>query len=1693
MTNQLPVITGPITLSMNEQDGTLRVYEADLLVNASDPDGDPLSVANLSVDSGTLVYDAVNNWWDFTPSAGFTGAVNLTYDVTDDIDTVAATGIIGVGATLSGTGGADTLTGTEYNDDISGLGGTDTLSGGLGDDVINGGAGDDVIDGGAGNDIAVFNGFIDDYAIEYDAATDTFTVIDQDAVADGDDGVDTVTNVESLVFSDATLDTTGVTTSPVALDSVMLTPEGEVGEWKLSGSGGSGTLTYSLEGAAANGSVAVDGDGTYSYTPNAGFTGEDSFTYRVTDANGISSAATVNVTVGEPGSGFDIPYGAQLDGSTGYLSRTPTSGNSDQFVVSAWVKRGDLGTNQSIISAGDGGSRHSFLRFNTDGSLFFMNNDVNGSGDEATTSETFADTGGFYHVVLAVDRTQTALTDRVSIWVNGTETTLSGVAGSVGVDGIMGSNVEHAIGREERYDGQYLSGRVADFQYLDGVTITDPETAGLGAFDGGAWSAAEYTGVYGTEGYHLDFADGTDLGNDVSGNVNDWTVNGGVTQTTDTPLHNYAVLNASDMSGGSLSDGNLTFSGPVPKAGVRGSLGAESGKYYFEIAANSYNNVAVGWAKASVDLSSDTDMGVADSDSFRIRIGTGGNTYFASDSVTTTGLPSIEGSDVLGMAYDIDTGNVQLFKNGTLFHSVTVTPGTGAWYPVVKDEATLFSAHATIVFQESDWVHTPPEGFGAMVEHIDIGVAVPSPTEGNDSFEGGAEADTFSGLGGDDQFIGNGGNDVIDGGAGDDVAVFNGYRSDYDVTYDQATDTYTVVDLNTSEGARGWGDDGTDTLTGVETLVFKEDPLAVDDTVTTNEDTPLIITPAQLLANDSDVDSTNLSITAVSSPVHGTVEINGEGNIVFTPQGNFDGQASFKYTVEDGEGGIDTATVTVDVLAVADAPSLTTTPASGQEDTSIALDIASSLMDTDGSESLSLTVSGVPSGAVLSAGTDNGDGSWTLSPTNLIGLSITPPLNYEGSFDLTVAAISTEASNSDTESTVATLNVNVTAVNDNPVAVADTASTNEDVVVTITAASLLANDTDVDGDTLTLASVANAVNGTVALDGNGDVVFTPDADFNGIATFDYTVDDGNGGSDTTTVTVGVVAVNNAPTEMVAVGSEILVGGNAQLGYGEFHSVAQDGLTGGGHAIAWTSSDADGRGISLQVYDASGNTVGSAVQVNAVSAGTQEHPAISALHDGGFVVTWSSDGQDGSGAGIFSRRFDASGNAVGAETQVNTHTANTQYFSDVAGLENGGYVVTWASALQDGSHFGVYGQRFNASGNAVGGEFRVNTTTAWYQHISEVTALPGGGFVVIWESQYQDEPTLDFGVFGQIYDANGNPVGPTEFQVNTHTAGMQGLPDVAVLADGDFMVTWQSDGQDGSGYGIYAQRYDTSGNRVGVEFHISTHTALTQDEPSMTALSDGGFVVTWESDGQDGSGYGVYAQRFDASGSAVGFEFQVNDHTASNQMIPEVSQLVDGRIVFTWYSLDQNGPGYSVYSKTYQINETGVELTGTDIDDTLTGGIGNDVLTGGTGNDVLDGGTGNDTLTSGTGNDTYVIDRNDGQDVVDNVGEGASSDTLSFATGIDHDQLWFSQAGDDLVVSVIGTTDSVTVSDWYASTNNHVATITSSDGYALNNSSVQVLVDAMAAMTPPPVGQTDLTASEQTTLNPVLAASWQQTP
>jgi hypothetical protein len=368
---------------------------------------------------------------------------------------------------------------------------------------------------------------------------------------------------------------------------------------------------------------------------------------------------------------------------------------------------------------------------------------------------------------------------------------------------------------------------------------------------------------------------------------------------------------------------------------------------------------------------------------------------------------------------------------------------------------------------------------------------------------------------------------------------------------------------------------------------------------------------------------------------------------------------------------------------------------------------------------------------------------------------------------------------------------------------------------------------------------------------------------------------------------------------------------------------------GNFVVVWLSSGQDGSndGIFGQRFDASGIRLGSEFQVNTYTTSIQYVPAVASDANGNFVVVWLSYAQDGSSFGVFGQRFNAFGSPQGSEFRVNSYTTGGQARADVAADADGNFVVVWDIAGQDGSSFGVFGQRFNAFGSPQGSEFRVNSYTTSNQFVPAVASDANGNFVVVWLSDGQDGSS--YGIFGQRFDASGAPQG-SEFQVNSYTTNGQSVPAVAADASGNFVVVWQGSGQDGSNYGIFGQRFNASGVAQGTEFRVNSYTTNDQRPPSVAADASGNFVVIWKSDGQDGSSYGIFGQRFNASGAPQGIEFQINTYTSSSQAGPAVAADSDGDFVVVWGSQGgRDGSDYGVFGQRYGdlIFEDGFESGG----------------------------------------------------------------------------------------------------------------------------------------------------------------------
>ncbi len=366
------------------------------------------------------------------------------------------------------------------------------------------------------------------------------------------------------------------------------------------------------------------------------------------------------------------------------------------------------------------------------------------------------------------------------------------------------------------------------------------------------------------------------------------------------------------------------------------------------------------------------------------------------------------------------------------------------------------------------------------------------------------------------------------------------------------------------------------------------------------------------------------------------------------------------------------------------------------------------------------------------------------------------------------------------------------------------------------------------------------------------------------------------------------------------------------------------LTSGGFVQLVSGSTDTTNSTANNTIDNTPQKIGSEFQVNSYTGGDQNSspiPAqsVTALSNGDFVVAWDSDGQDGSGKGAFAQIFSSDGTKKGSEFQVNTGTQNNQEHPTVTALDDGGFIIAFMSYGQDGessNYTNSYAQRYDASGATVGSQFILHNNSNQYQHMPVVTALDNGKFVATWQAQY----TNQYKVYSRIFDSNNTPTG-VEFMVNTSTSGMQHHADTVKLKNGDFVVAWVDTGQQSTG--IYGQRFDSTGNKLGGEFQVNSYTASDQQEPAVTALDDGGFVVSWQSNGQDGDGYGIFAQRYDASGNAVGSEFQVNTTTSNSQEFSTGEGLSDGGFLIAWTSNLQDGSGYGVFGQRFDQNGSSV--------------------------------------------------------------------------------------------------------------------------------------------------------------------------
>jgi len=364
------------------------------------------------------------------------------------------------------------------------------------------------------------------------------------------------------------------------------------------------------------------------------------------------------------------------------------------------------------------------------------------------------------------------------------------------------------------------------------------------------------------------------------------------------------------------------------------------------------------------------------------------------------------------------------------------------------------------------------------------------------------------------------------------------------------------------------------------------------------------------------------------------------------------------------------------------------------------------------------------------------------------------------------------------------------------------------------------------------------------------------------------------------------------------------------------SVASDSA--GNFVVVWTNC-CNVSTVQGQRHDANGSPIGGVFQINSYSANFVREPSVARDAAGDFAVVWTSSGgpgSDNSGDSVQGRLFAASGAPVSEQFQVNTYTTGSQSYSSVASDSAGNFVVVWqtgGSAGMDTSGYSVQGQRYDASGSPIGGQLEVNTYTTANQFRPSVASDSAGNFVVAWESDGSAGSDISgFSVQGRRYAANGAPIAG-QFQINTYTFSQQVRPSVVSGSAGNFVVTWESSGSSGSdtsGFSVQGQRYDASGAPVGGQFQVNTYTTGDQSSSWVAGDSAGDFFVVWQGNGSAGgdtSFQSVHGRSYDASGSPMSGEFQVNTYTTSAQFRPTVASDSAGQSsIVVWQSSGSAG-------------------------------------------------------------------------------------------------------------------------------------------------------------------------------------------
>jgi len=465
-----------------------------------------------------------------------------------------------------------------------------------------------------------------------------------------------------------------------------------------------------------------------------------------------------NALIGASGQqGYQISRSVRLRSSaSAYLNRTPAvASNRQKWTWSGWVKRGSLTSFQQMFTAGTGASDRTYFLFTNTDTIQFYSAATSGVADYST-SALFRDPAAWYHIQLAFDSTQATAANRVFLYINGVQQTLTAtITVAQNTSLYVNSTVAHTIGRESYTGANYLDGYLTEINFIDGQQLT-PSSFGETNAVTGVWQPKKYAGTYGTNGFYLNFSDNSTaaaLGTDFSGNSNTWTVNNisvtaGVTYDSmlDVPTPyadggngrgNYCVLNP--LRCGSLiipSSGNLNgvATGTAAQT-VASTFGISSGKFYWEVTDQgtglNYIGIVDGTSEMTTYIGSAANGSGWAYNSSGQKIGPTAGTAVAYGATYTN-------NDVIGIALDMDAGTIVFYKNNAS-QGTMVTGLTGTWFPAISCNGVAGNG-GIANFGQRPFAYTPPTGFVALNTQN-----LPTPTISNGASY--MAATTYTGTG----------------------------------------------------------------------------------------------------------------------------------------------------------------------------------------------------------------------------------------------------------------------------------------------------------------------------------------------------------------------------------------------------------------------------------------------------------------------------------------------------------------------------------------------------------------------------------------------------------------------------------------------------------------------------------------------------------------------------------------------------------------------------------------------------------------------------------------------------------------------------------------------------------------------------------------------------------------------------------